>query len=57
MPDILPARKIGKAEEPLFTAVGLGTMGLSFAYGPVESDEERFKVGIYPLVSFKHPPT
>ncbi|KAK1218248.1 Aldo-keto reductase str7 [Marasmius sp. AFHP31] len=37
----LPPRKIGDAfVDPL----GFGTMGLSLAYGAVESDEERFKV-------------
>ncbi|KAJ7636674.1 NADP-dependent oxidoreductase domain-containing protein [Roridomyces roridus] len=43
MSAILPTRKIGTADEPLFTAMGFGTMGLAMSYGPVESDEERFK--------------
>lgn len=37
----LPTRKIGNDD---VTAIGLGLMGLSVFYGPVESDEERFKV-------------
>jgi hypothetical protein len=37
----LPTRKIGKDD---VTAIGFGLMGLSAFYGPIESDEERFKV-------------
>jgi aryl-alcohol dehydrogenase-like predicted oxidoreductase len=37
----LPTRKIGKDE---VTAIGFGLMGLSGFYGPIESDEDRFKV-------------
>ncbi|KAJ8093195.1 hypothetical protein PM082_020680 [Marasmius tenuissimus] len=37
----LPPRKIGNA---FVNPLGFGTMGLSLAYGAVESDEERFKV-------------
>ncbi|KAJ7193038.1 NADP-dependent oxidoreductase domain-containing protein [Mycena pura] len=36
-----PTRKIGNST---FPAIGFGAMGLSTAYGPVDSDEERFKV-------------
>jgi hypothetical protein len=35
------SRKIGNA---LVSPVGFGAMGISAAYGPVGSDEERFKV-------------
>jgi hypothetical protein len=40
---IQPVRKIGNA---LVSPIGFGAMGigLSFAYGPVDSDDERFKV-------------
>jgi hypothetical protein len=38
-----PTRKIGSTE---VTALGYGAMGISFAYGSVDSDEERFKVCI-----------
>jgi hypothetical protein len=34
-------RKIGTST---FPAIGFGAMGISTFYGPVESDEERFKV-------------
>jgi hypothetical protein len=37
----LPTRKIGKDD---VTAIGFGLMGLSAFYGPIENDEERFKV-------------
>ncbi|PPQ81293.1 hypothetical protein CVT25_015072 [Psilocybe cyanescens] len=37
----LPTRKIGTDD---VTAIGLGLMGLSAFYGPVDSDEERFKI-------------
>jgi len=37
----LPTRKIGKDN---VTAIGFGLMGLSAYYGPIENDEERFKV-------------
>jgi len=37
----LPTRKIGTDD---VTAIGFGLMGLSAFYGPIESDEERFKV-------------
>ncbi|KAF9556603.1 Aldo/keto reductase [Agrocybe pediades] len=37
----LPTRKIGNTN---VTAIGLGLMGLSAFYGPIKSDEERFKV-------------
>ncbi|KAJ7456000.1 NADP-dependent oxidoreductase domain-containing protein [Mycena galericulata] len=40
MPSI-PHRKIGGASVP---AIGFGVMGLSVAYGAIESDEERLKV-------------
>ncbi|KAG6328348.1 hypothetical protein ID866_10742 [Astraeus odoratus] len=36
-----PTRKIGNDD---VSAIGLGAMGISAYYGPVESDEERFKV-------------
>jgi len=37
-------RKIGNAFVP---PIGFGAMGVSLAYGPVDSDEERFKVCNY----------
>ena len=36
-----PTRKIGSAD---VGAIGYGCMGLSGNYGPVGTDEERFKV-------------
>lgn len=36
-------RKLGK-NGPKVPALGFGLMGLSFAYGTIPSDEERFKV-------------
>lgn len=39
----LPTRQLGK-DGPQVTALGLGLMGISVAYGKVDSDEERFKV-------------
>ena len=39
----LPTRQLGK-NGPQVTALGFGLMGLSIAYGKVDSDEERFKV-------------
>ncbi|KIM70472.1 hypothetical protein SCLCIDRAFT_100706 [Scleroderma citrinum Foug A] len=36
-----PTRKIGDAD---ISAIGFGAMGISAFYGPVEPDEERFKV-------------
>jgi hypothetical protein len=42
----MASRKIGSALVP---PVGFGAMGISVAYGPVGSDEERFKVDINPL--------
>ncbi|PPQ82529.1 hypothetical protein CVT25_007138 [Psilocybe cyanescens] len=37
----LPTRKIGNDS---VTAIGFGLMGMSAFYGPIDSDEERFKV-------------
>ena len=37
----LSSRKIGAT---LVSPVGFGAMGISSFYGPVDSDEERFKV-------------
>jgi len=39
----LPKRQLGK-DGPTVSAIGFGAMGLSSAYGKVDSDEERFKV-------------
>ncbi|KAI9793530.1 MAG: hypothetical protein M1816_007963 [Peltula sp. TS41687] len=39
----LPTRQLGK-DGPQVTSLGLGLMGISIAYGKVDSDEERFKV-------------
>jgi len=39
----LASRKIGNTLVP---PVGFGAMGISVAYGPVGSDEERFKVSM-----------
>ena len=39
----LPTRRLGRSGPPL-TAMGFGLMGLSAAYGAIESDENRFKV-------------
>ena len=39
----MPQRQLGK-NGPKVPAISFGAMGLSFSYGPVESDEERFKV-------------
>jgi len=40
----IPLRKLGKTG-PSIPALGFGTMGMSYdTYGPVPSDEERFKV-------------
>lgn len=36
----LPTRKIGSTD---VAAIGYGAMGISVAYGPVDSDEERLK--------------
>ena len=36
-----PTRKIGDVD---VSAIGFGAMGISTFYGPVESNEERFKV-------------
>ncbi|KAI5853192.1 aldo/keto reductase-like protein [Morchella snyderi] len=41
-PAQLPTRPLGK-NGPQVSAIGLGLMGLSIAYGVVESDEERLK--------------
>jgi aryl-alcohol dehydrogenase-like predicted oxidoreductase len=43
MTDSIPKRRVGK-DGPEVTALGLGTMGFSIAYGAAPSDEERFKV-------------
>lgn len=37
----LPTRKIGQHD---VSAIGFGLMGLSAYYGPIDNDEERFKV-------------
>ncbi|KAJ7191490.1 hypothetical protein GGX14DRAFT_578939 [Mycena pura] len=36
-----PTRKIGNAT---FSAIGFGASSLAAAYGPVASEEERFKI-------------
>jgi aryl-alcohol dehydrogenase-like predicted oxidoreductase len=38
-----PLRKLGKGG-PSVPALGFGLMGMSFAYGTIPSDEDRFKV-------------
>jgi aryl-alcohol dehydrogenase-like predicted oxidoreductase len=42
-PTPVPLRKLGK-DGPSVPALGLGLMGMSFAYGTIPSDEDRFKV-------------
>jgi hypothetical protein len=39
----MPLRHLGR-NGPLVSSVGFGAMGLSFGYGKVEDNEERFKV-------------
>ncbi len=39
----VPLRRLGR-DGPMVPAMGLGLMGLSIAYGPAPSDEERFAV-------------
>jgi hypothetical protein len=39
----VPLRRLGK-NGPSVPALGFGLMGMSFAYGTLLSDEERFKV-------------
>jgi hypothetical protein len=41
--DMTPTRKIGNST---FPAIGFGAMGISGFYGEIESDEDRFKVGV-----------
>jgi hypothetical protein len=41
MSTTLPTRKIGSDD---VSAIGFGLMGLSAFYGPIENDEDRFKV-------------
>jgi hypothetical protein len=38
----VPLRKLGK-DGPRVPALGFGLMGMSFAYGTILSDEERFR--------------
>ena len=40
---LISERQLGK-DGPKVAAIGYGAMGLSFGYGTVGSDEERFKV-------------
>jgi len=42
-PKQVPLRKLGK-DGPSVPALGFGLMGMSFAYGTIPSDEDRFKV-------------
>ncbi|EHA51317.1 aldo-keto reductase yakc [Pyricularia oryzae 70-15] len=42
-PAQIPTRRMGK-DGPEVACIGFGLMGLSFGYGAVESEEERFKV-------------
>ncbi|KAL2022151.1 hypothetical protein VTK56DRAFT_5980 [Thermocarpiscus australiensis] len=42
-PASLPTRRLGR-DGPEISAIGLGLMGLSIAYGPAPTDEERFAV-------------
>ncbi|KAE9375936.1 Aldo/keto reductase [Stipitochalara longipes BDJ] len=42
-PKTVPLRKLGKGG-PSVPALGFGLMGMSFAYGTIPSDEDRFKV-------------
>lgn len=39
----LPTRTLGK-NGPQVSALGFGAMGLSFSYGAIDADPERFKV-------------
>jgi aryl-alcohol dehydrogenase-like predicted oxidoreductase len=39
----VPLSKLGK-NGPDVPALGFGLMGMSFAYGTIPSDEERFKI-------------
>jgi len=38
-----PLRKLGH-DGPMVPALGFGLMGMSFAYGTIPKDEDRFKV-------------